>query len=98
MARRTKDAPSRGTAKGGSVHSGRVTAPPASARYTPPLSDEYRTSPKWVLPLLLGLLAAGVLMIVLNYVSLLPGSASNWYLLGGLGLILVGFGVSTRLR
>ena len=27
----------------------------------------------------------GILVIILNYVALLPGSVSNWYVFGGLG-------------
>jgi hypothetical protein len=41
---------------------------------------------------------AGLLMIVLNYISLLPGAPSNWYLLGGLGAIVCGFAISTQFR
>lgn len=47
---------------------------------------------------MLTMFGVGVLMIVLNYISLLPSSPSNWYLLGGLGLIVVGFAVSTQYR
>jgi hypothetical protein len=42
--------------------------------------------------------ACGLLMIVLNYISLLPSAPNNWYLLGGLGLIICGFAVSTQYR
>lgn len=41
-------------------------------------------------------LVGGAAVILLNYVSLLPGAPDNLYLLTGLGLILVGFIVSTR--
>ncbi len=55
-------------------------------------------SPQWV-PILMGVLfAAGVLMILLNYVEVLPGSASNWYLVGGLGLVLGGIITATQYR
>ncbi len=37
-----------------------------------------------------------MLCILLNYLSVLPGGASNVYLLGGLGLIVAGFIVATR--
>jgi hypothetical protein len=47
---------------------------------------------------MLAFFGIGVLMIVLNYIGLLPGAASNWYLLGGLGLIVVGFVISTQYR
>ena len=45
------------------------------------------------------LLGAGVVMIVVNYMSvLLPGAPSNWYIVGGLGLILAGIMVATQWR
>ncbi|MGH1503433.1 MAG: cell division protein CrgA [Acidimicrobiales bacterium] len=55
-------------------------------------------SPTWVPVLMFALLVVGVLMIVFNYVELLPGAASNWYLLGGLGLVLGGIVTATQLR
>ncbi len=48
--------------------------------------------------LIIGLLLLGMLTIVLNYVGVLPGSASNWYLLIGLAFITGGFMVATRYR
>ena len=100
MARRTKDAPGRVTPKGG-AKSGRVTpraAPPASGRYTPPVPKEYKESPRWFPVLLLGLLVAGMAVILLNYLGVLPGGAKNAYLLVGLGLITLGFIAATRYR
>jgi hypothetical protein len=106
MARRTKDAPGRVTPKGGT---GRVTpkgTSPASARaaasgtttgrYTAPIPDEYRSSPWYVPAIMLGLFGLGILVIVLNYLALLPASPSNWYLLGGLGGIVAGFVAATK--
>ncbi len=43
-----------------------------------------------------GFLALGVIVIVANYVNLLPGDADNKYLLLGLGLITAGFVTATR--
>jgi hypothetical protein len=100
MARRTKDAPGRVTPKGG-AKSGRVTpraAPAASGRYTPPVPKEYKESPRWFPFLLLGLLLAGMAIILLNYLGVLPGGAKNAYLLVGLGFITVGFIAATRYR
>jgi hypothetical protein len=103
MARRTKDAPGRVTPKGGPVRAGsRATAGGAvntrttTGRYTAPIPDEYRSSPWWVPAIMLAFFGVGVLMIVLNYLSLLPASPSNWYLLGGLGGIILGFMSATR--
>ncbi|HVF33247.1 MAG TPA: cell division protein CrgA [Acidimicrobiales bacterium] len=74
-------------------------AMPSSGRYTPPIPQEYKVSPRWV-PITMGiLLVGGMLTIILNYLSLVPGGEpSNAYLLGGLGLITAGFIVATRWR
>jgi hypothetical protein len=42
------------------------------------------------------LMIIGVLLIVLNYLTLLPGSVSRWYLWSGLGLIGAGFLMTTN--
>ena len=42
--------------------------------------------------------AFGVLIIVLNYLGLLPGEASNGYLFLGLGFITAGFLLATQYR
>ena len=70
----------------------------ASSRYTPPIPKTLKVSPPWVPVLMFTLLGAGALMIVLNYLELLPGATSNWYLLGGLGLILGGIVTATQYR
>ena len=44
------------------------------------------------------LLGAGLLMILLNYMDLVPGQTSGWYLLGGLALILGGIMTATQYR
>jgi len=44
------------------------------------------------------LMVLGVLMIVLNYLTVLPGSVSKWYLWSGLGLIGIGFIMTTEYR
>jgi hypothetical protein len=76
-----------------------VTHPIAgSSRYTPPIPRSVKTSPKWMGPLILGLLILGALMIVLNYFNVLPHAPTNWYLLGGIGLIAVGFITATQYR
>lgn len=94
------------TAKGGRVTPKGGPTPPAasraattSGRYTPPIPPEYKESSRWV-PIVMGiLLVGGMLTIVCNYLNLLPGpDPSNAYLLGGLGLITLGFIVATRWR
>jgi hypothetical protein len=70
----------------------------ASSRYTPPTPKSVKISPPWVPVLMFALLLVGAVMIVLNYLELLPGSVTNWYLLGGLGFILGGIFVATQYR
>ncbi|HYD09048.1 MAG TPA: cell division protein CrgA, partial [Acidimicrobiales bacterium] len=59
----------------------KVDAGVASGRYTPPIPREQKVSPRWVPVLMFVLLGLGVLVIVLNYLNLLPGDTSNTYLL-----------------
>jgi hypothetical protein len=69
-----------------------------SSRYTPPVPKSVKVSPPWVPVLMFTLLIVGGLLIVLNYLELLPGAVTNWYLLGGLGLILGGIFTATQYR
>lgn len=57
-----------------------------------------KVSPLWVPVLMFGLLAVGSLVIIVNYLGLLPGGTDNWYLLAGLGLILGGIITATQLH
>jgi len=97
VARRTKDAPGRVTPKKGAARS-EGTGRPASGRYTAPVPVDLRESPRWVPILMLAFFVIGVLGIVLNYLGLLPGGAHNYYLLGGLGAIVLGFITATQYR
>ncbi len=45
-----------------------------------------------------GLMAVGVLLILANYIDLLPGGTDSKWLLGGLGLIGVGFAMTLNYR
>lgn len=75
---------------------GRYTAAEVSGRYTPPVPRGVRRSPRWYGPTVLALMVLGVLVILLNYLTVLPGSASAWYLVAGLVAIFVGFLMATR--
>ena len=82
---------------------GRVTAKKAPpGRYTPPVPREVKVSPIWVPILMFTLLGLGCVIILLNYLSLLPtpgplpGSPDNIYLLVGLVLITGGFVTATQ--
>lgn len=69
--------------------------------YQPPPKKKPKPSPRWFGILVLSILGAGVLVIILNYLSLdaiLPGAPRNLYLWSGLGAIAVGFGLATQWR
>ena len=70
--------------------------PAPSARYTPPVPHKVKVSPMWVPILMFTLLGLGSVLIILNYLNLLPGGAGNGYLLVGLGLITAGFIAATQ--
>ncbi len=86
------------------VSGGRVTAKGTQptgqqAPVATPYSSGYvpgKVSPMWVPVLMFGLLILGALMIIFNYMNWVPGGTSNWYLLGGLGLILAGIVTATQ--
>jgi fatty acid desaturase len=63
---------------------------------TPP-KKKRKPSPRWYGWLVLGVFAAGVAVIVLNYMGLMPGAQQLW-LWVGLALIAAGFGLATQLR
>ena len=70
----------------------------ASGRYTPPIPREVKVSARWVPIVMFTFLILGMVIIVTNYLEVLPGGASNGYLLAGLGLITAGFITATRYR
>jgi hypothetical protein len=59
----------------------------------PARKQKHKSSPRWYGALVLGVMALGVIIIVLNYVGKVPWSngTENSNLFLGLGLILVGF-------
>lgn len=81
---------------------GRVTpkgTQPSGTSYSDQAASQYKESSVIVPILLFSFLGLGAIMIILNYMGLVPGGeANNWYLLGGLGLILAGIITSTQLR
>jgi hypothetical protein len=68
------------------------------SRYTPPPPKKAPPSPPWVPVLMFTGFGLGVLIIILNYLGLLPGEASNGYLFLGLGFITAGFLLATQYR
>jgi hypothetical protein len=72
-------------------------APPG--RYTPPQPKTAKESPLWVPSTMFAALLVGVVIIVANYLALLPGGdAQNSYLFVGLGMLIGGFALSTQYR
>jgi len=79
-------------------------------RYHPPPRKKRKPSPRWFGGLILGIMAVGVVVIVLNYLNVMPGftwpfvhwrvdkGTNNFYLLGGLGCIAAGFLLATQWR
>jgi len=61
------------------------------------VGDKGPSSKKYIITMTM-LMVLGVLMIVLNYLTVLPGSVSKWYLWSGLGLIGIGFIMTTEYR
>jgi hypothetical protein len=90
------------TPKGGHPAPTSRAAPAASSRYTPPVPKELKVSPWWIPALVLGFLVLGTLIIILNYVELLPtwgflpDGTSNMWLLTGLVMILAGVMTATQ--
>ncbi len=69
------------------------------SRYTPPPPKKAPPSKLWVPVSLTTLLATGLVVVVANYLNLLPGpETENRYLLLGIGLISAGFLMATNYR
>jgi len=69
------------------------------SRYTPPPPKNLEPSKLWVPVAMATLLVVGLLVIVLNYLNVLPGDQTeNRYLLLGIALISGGFVVATNYR
>ncbi|HTN99413.1 MAG TPA: cell division protein CrgA [Microthrixaceae bacterium] len=97
----------RKTEEGTTTTSGRVTPPKAarseeSARYTAKgaTSTKAAPSPSWVPVLMFGLWILGLVLIILNYMQVLPGApdGNGWYLIAGLVSLLGGIMVATQYR
>jgi Cell division protein CrgA len=70
-------------------------------RYQTPPKKKPKPSPRWFGLAILAAMFAGVAVIVINYLGLMPGTngqATNLWLFTGLGLIAAGFLASTQWR
>jgi hypothetical protein len=73
--------------------------PQPPGRYTAPSPVAKKGSPMWVPATMFAALITGVVIIVANYLQLLPGGeAQNSYLFVGLGMLIGGFALSTQYR
>ena len=76
---------------------GRAT-PKQVGRYTPPVPKATKVSPPWVPAIMFTCLLLGMVIIITNYLGVLPGDTKNAYLFIGLGLITAGFVTATQYR
>ena len=73
--------------------------PKAPGRYTAPAPKKAASSKLWVPATMFAMLAVGMIVIIANYLQMLPGGeAQNSYLFVGLGLFVGGAILSTQLR
>ena len=70
--------------------------PTQSKKMSTQLSGDKGPSPRWFVVTMSSFMILGVLIIVLNYLTVLPGSVSRWYLWSGLGMIGAGFLMTTN--
>ena len=67
----------------------------------PPKPDPIKAkgpSPTWYIATMFGLMGLGTLVILLNYMDLMPGGTSNSWLLTGLAGIAGGFAMTLNFR
>jgi len=74
----------------------------ANRRPTPPKRvdpvAEKGPSPTWYVVTMFGLMGLGVIVILANYITLLPGSPDNMWLIAGLAGIAAGFAMTLNYR
>lgn len=76
-------------------------ATPARHTMPKPQARGAGPSPRWVPVLMFALWGIGLLLIILNYMGVLPGAedgGNGWYLVAGLVSILAGIMVATQYR
>ena len=64
---------------------------PSRTDVKPVHHKDTKVSPKWYVILMFSLMAVGVIVIILNYIDLVPGGHRSIFLYSGLGAIAVGF-------
>ncbi len=76
----------------------KATKRPTPPSHKPKAIDEKGPSPTWYVVTMFGLMAAGIILILVNYTGILPGGTSNSYLLTGLAGIGIGFAMTMNYR
>jgi len=76
----------------------KTTKGPTPPSHKPAAIVEKGPSPMWYVALMFGLMAVGVIVILLNYFGALPGGTTNKWLLAGLGGIGIGFSMTMNYR
>lgn len=71
---------------------------PTPPKHKPTAVDEKGPSPTWYIATMFGLMGIGLIVILANYIGLLPGGTSNTYLVTGLAGIGVGFAMTMNFR
>jgi len=77
---------------------GRYVAAEQRGRYTAKTKQDTTKSPRWFGALILEFLGFGLVVIVMNYLNVLPGSVSPWYLVLGLAAMFAAFFLATRYK
>jgi hypothetical protein len=77
---------------------GRPKSAESTGRFTRPIPRSVRRSSRAYGIILLLCLVGGLAIILLNYLTILPGGASPWYLVFGLVVIFTGLMMAMRYR
>ncbi len=72
--------------------------PAPNSRYTPPVPRASKVTAPWVPFAFFGLLGIGVIGVFLNYLSVLPGAPSWWWLGGSLACVFASIMAATQFR
>lgn len=71
---------------------------PTPPKKPDPVKERGGPSPMWYVVTMFGLMGIGMLLILANYINVLPGGTSNTWLLIGLAGIAAGFAMTLNYR
>ncbi len=88
------------TAKGGPSNDkvGRYKSPEETGKVTRAVPTDTKHSPRWWLPTSMTALIGGAAIILLDFITALPGSYSPWWLLVGFLISIGGFSMLFNYR